>query len=61
MNNPYDIHTWSKHYRENILRDVNTLRLERRAAGGGRGVTRTIGVSTLRNLLGLLRAARQAT
>ena len=61
MSNPYDIHTWSKHYRENVLREVNTLRLERRAAGGGRGFRLTIAASTLRNLLGLLRAARQAT
>lgn len=61
MNNPYDIHAWSKHYRENILREVNTLRLERRAASGGRGFRLTIAVSALRNLIGLLRAAKQAT
>ena len=61
MNNPYDIHTWSKHYRENVLREVNTLQLERQAAGGGRGFRLTIAASALRNLLGLLRATKQAT
>jgi hypothetical protein len=28
--NPYDVHSWSKHYREEVLREVDTWRLEGR-------------------------------
>jgi hypothetical protein len=28
--NPYDVHSWSKHYREGVRREVSTLRLEGR-------------------------------
>lgn len=62
MNNPYDIHTWSRQYREGVLREVHTLRLERRAKmDDGRGFRQNFAASMLRNLLGLLRTARQAT
>ena len=62
MNNPYDIHAWSRRYREDVLREVHTLRLERQAKmDGGRGLRQNIAVSALRNLLRILRATRQAT
>lgn len=35
MNNPYDLHSWSKHNREEMLREVGTRRLEGRLHARG--------------------------
>ena len=58
MNNSYDIHSWSKHYREERLRDAQAMHLEGRLrddrkARSGRG---SVGFA-LANVLSLVRGA----
>jgi hypothetical protein len=58
MNNPYDLHSWSKQYRQEALNEMRTTRLEgqlreNRKARSGRG---SVGVA-LANLLSLVRGA----
>ena len=46
MNNPYDLHSWSKHYREEALREASTRYLLRQA----RANCRTLGEQTRASL-----------
>ena len=38
MNNPYDVHAWSKQYREDVLHEVQAQRLAERARTNRREV-----------------------
>ncbi len=35
MNNPYDLHSWSKHYREEVLREVHSREIISPTPSGG--------------------------
>ena len=35
MNNPYDLHSWSKHYREEVLREVHSREIISPMQSGG--------------------------
>ena len=35
MNNPYDLHSWSKRYREEVLREVQSRDIVRSTRAGG--------------------------
>jgi hypothetical protein len=57
MNNPYDLHSWSVHYREDALREVSRRHLaeQARASRDPQHGARRIGLSSWRNPLAPLR------
>ena len=58
MNNPYDIHSWSKQYREEALHEVRTRQLERRLRETHKARSDRGRVSlALANVLSLVRGA----
>jgi hypothetical protein len=58
MNNPYDVHAWSTQYREERMREAQTIRLEGRMREGLKARSRRGSVSlALANVLSLVRGA----
>lgn len=58
MDNPYDLHSWSKHYREEALREARTRDLVRPTRSTHRSGARAASIrTTLLSLLGRKRLA----
>ena len=55
MNNPYDLHSWSKHYRDDLLREVHSPHnISPTHSGGGAPSTQTRTSRIWLNILSLL-------
>jgi hypothetical protein len=55
MNNPYDLHSWSKRYRDEVLREVHSREIIRPTpSGGGAPSSRARATRIWLNILSLL-------